>query len=99
MCIVSFSPFWLYVVCSWSGNLLLITNYTNYIYIRLIGLVGRMFANSPGDLASTLCHVIPKISKMVLDTSLLNTQQYKVRSKGKVEQYGEKSGSLPYTSM
>ena len=36
---------------------------------------------------------------MVLDTSLLNTQQYKVRIKGKVEQYRETSSVLPYTSV
>ena len=30
---------------------------------------------------------------MVLDTSLLNTQQYKVRIKGKVEQSREKSSA------
>ena len=34
---------------------------------------------------------------MVLDSSLLNTQQYKVRIKGKVEQSGEISITLPYT--
>ena len=32
---------------------------------------------------------------MVLDTSLLNTQQYKVRIKGKVEQPREMSNPLP----
>ena len=32
---------------------------------------------------------------MVLDTSLLNTQQYKVRIKGKVEQSRERSSALP----
>ena len=32
---------------------------------------------------------------MVLDTSLLNTQQYKVRIKGKVEQSREGSSALP----
>ena len=37
--------------------------------------------------------------KMVLDTSLLNTQQYKVRIKGKVEQSRERSNALPYTSV
>ena len=31
-------------------------------------------------------HVIPKTLEIVLDTALLNTQQYKVRIKGKVEQ-------------
>ena len=35
---------------------------------------------------------------MVLGTSLLNTQQYKVRIKGKLEQSLEWSGALPYTS-
>ena len=29
-------------------------------YIRLIGLVGRVFANGPGDLGSILGRVIPK---------------------------------------
>ena len=41
--------------------------------------------------------VIPKTLKMVLDISLLNTQQYKVRIKGKVEQSRERSSALPYT--
>ena len=45
-----------------------------------------VFANGPGDLGSIPNRVIPKTFKMVLDTSLLNTQQYKVRIKGKVEQ-------------
>ena len=34
---------------------------------------------------------------MVLDTSLLNTQQYKVRIKGKVEQSKERSSTLNYS--
>ena len=34
---------------------------------------------------------------MVLDTFLLNTQQYKVRIKGKVEQSRERSSALYYT--
>ena len=38
--------------------------------------------------------VIPKTFKMVLDTSLLNTQQYKVRIKGKVEQSRDRSSTL-----
>ena len=37
--------------------------------------------------------------KILLDTSLLNTQQYKVRIKGKVEQSREKSSTLPYSSV
>ena len=51
----------------------------------LIGLVSRVFANGPGDLGSIPGHVITKTLKMILDTSLLNTQQYKVCIKGKVE--------------
>ena len=34
---------------------------------------------------------------MVLDTFLLNTQQYKVRIKGQVGQYLEKRSALPNT--
>ena len=64
---------------------------------RLIGPVGRVFANGPGELGSIPVLVIPKIKKMVVDTSLLNTQQYKVRIKGKVEQSRERSSTLPYT--
>ena len=54
-----------------------------------IGLGVRVFANGPGDLGSIPGRVIPKTQKMVLDTSLLNTQHYKVRIKGKVEQSRE----------
>ena len=56
-----------------------------------------MFANGPGDLGSIPGRVTPKTLKMVLDTSLLNTQQYKVGIKGKVEQPREMSSALPYT--
>ena len=63
------------------------------------GLVGRVFANDPGDLSSIPGRVIPKTLKIVLDTSLLNTQHYKVRIKGKVEQSRERSCALPYTSV
>ena len=45
----------------------------------------RVFANGPGDLESIPGRVIPKTLKMVLDATLLNTQYYKVRIKGKVE--------------
>ena len=62
-----------------------------------IGLAVRVFANRPGDLGSIPGRVIPKTQKMVLDTSLHNTQQYKVHIKGKVEQSREKSSALPYT--
>ena len=59
--------------------------------------MGRVFANGLGDLGSIPGRVIPKTVKMLLDTSLHNTQQYKVRIKGKVEQSRERSSALPYT--
>ena len=65
----------------------------------LIGLVGRVFANGPGDLGSIPGSIMPKTLKMVHDISLLNTQQYKVRIKGKVEQSRERSSTLPYSSV
>ena len=40
-----------------------------------------------------------RLKKMVLDSSLLNTQHYKVGFKGKVEQSRERSSALPYTEM
>ena len=64
------------------------------VIIRLIDLVGRVFANGPRDLGSIPGHVIPKTLKMVLDTSLLNTWQYKIRIKGQVEQFRERSSTL-----
>ena len=59
----------------------------------------RVSANGPGNLDSILDRVIPKTLKMVLDTSLLNTQQYKVRIEGKVEQSRVRSSTLLYTSV
>ena len=64
-----------------------------------IAEVGRVFTNGPGDLGSIPGCVIPKTLKMVHDTSLLNTKQYKVHIKGKVEQSGERSSAIPYTLM
>ena len=57
------------------------------------------FANGRGDQSSISGQVIPKIKKMVLDTSLLYIQHYKARIKGKVEQSKEKSSTLPNTSV
>ena len=67
--------------------------------LQCIGAVGRVFANGPADLGSIPGCVIPKTLKMVLDTALLNIQQYKVRMKGKVEQSRERSCAFPYTSV
>ena len=69
-----------------------------YLQYWLISLGGRVFANGPGDLGSIPGRVIPKTIKMLLDTSLLNTQQYKVHIMGKVEQSRERSSALPNTS-
>ena len=59
--------------------------------------MSRIFANGPGDWGSIPGRVIQKTQKIVLDTASLNTQHYKVRIKGKVEQYTEWSSALPYT--
>ena len=56
-----------------------------------------VFANGPGDRGSIPGHVIPKTQKVVLDSALLNTQHYKVRIKGKVEQSREWSSALSNT--
>ena len=36
---------------------------------------------------------------MIFDAFLLNTKQYKVQLKGKVEQSRERGSALPYTSL
>ena len=68
------------------------------IYIKQdIGIIVRVFTNVPGNPGSISGRVTPKTQKMVLDTSLLNTQHYEVRIKGKVEQSRKRSKALPYT--
>ena len=64
---------------------------------QAIGLMSRVFANGPGDQSSIPGRVIPKTQKMVLDAALFNTQHYKVRIEGKVEQSKKWSSTLPYT--
>ena len=54
--------------------------------------------NCPGDMGSIPGCVIPKTLKMVLNTFMHNTQQYKLRIKGKVEQSRERSNA-PNTSV
>ena len=66
---------------------------------RAIGLMNSVFTNGLGDRGSIPGRVIPKTQKMVLDTTLLNTQHYKVRIKSKVEQSREWSSVLLYTSV
>ena len=47
--------------------------------------MGRVLTNGLEDLGSIPGRIIPKTLRMVLDTALLNTQQYKISIKGKVE--------------
>ena len=56
--------------------------------------MGRVLTNWPGDRGSIPGRVLPKALKMVLDAALLNTQYYKVRIKGKVEQSRVRSSTL-----
>ena len=53
----------------------------------------RVFANGSGDWGSIPGRVIPKTKKKVLDASLLYTEHYKLRIKGKVEQSRERSSA------
>ena len=62
-----------------------------------IGMMVRVFANGPGDQGSIPGRVITKAQKMVLDASLFNTQQFKVRVKRKVKQSRERGRALSYT--
>ena len=61
--------------------------------------MGRVFTNGPRDLCSIPSRVIPMPLKMVLDVALLNSEQYMVRIKGKVEQSSGRSSALPYLSV
>ena len=59
-----------------------------YIYIyMLIGIVDRVFTKGLENQGLIAVWVTPKTLKTVLDTSLLTTQHYKVRIKGKFEVY------------
>ena len=55
------------------------------------------FDNGPEDRGSIPGRVIPKTKKLVLNATLLNTQHYKERIKGKVELSRERSRVLHYT--
>ena len=48
-----------------------------------IGIMVRVFANGPGDLGPIPGRFTPKTQKMELETSLLNTEHYKVQVKSK----------------
>ena len=61
--------------------------------------MSSVLTNGPEDRGSISGRVIPKTLKMVLDASLLNTQHYKVRFNGIVEQSREWSSALSYPSV
>ena len=61
--------------------------------------MSSVFASGPGDRGSILGRVIAKTQKMVLDAALLNTQHYKIRIKGKVDQFKEWSSAFSYTTV
>ena len=61
--------------------------------------MSRVFTADPGDRGSIPGRVIPKTQQMVLDATLLSTEHYKVRIKGKVQQSRELSSAFPYTSV
>ena len=86
-------------LCSY--YLLKVCNYfcknISYIHWGLFGIMVRVFANGLGELRSIPGRVIPKTQKIILDASLLNTQHYKVRIKGKVKQSREMVSTLPFT--
>ena len=69
------------------------------IHVLIFSNLLKVFANDPGDLGSIPGRVITKTLKMILDTSLLNTQQYKVCINGKVEQSRERHRACPYISV
>ena len=61
--------------------------------------MSKVLADGPGDRGSPPGRIIPKTPKIVLDTTLINTQLYKVWIKGNVDQSREKSSVLSYTSV
>ena len=79
--------------------LTLINKWTSYTLRPACWHCGRVLTNGPGDRGSISCRVIPKTPNMELDTSLLNTQHYKVRFKGNVEQWKERISPFFYTSV
>ena len=62
-------------------------------------MMSTVLPNGSGDVVSIPGRVKPMTQKMVLDASLLNTQYYKVRIKGKVEKSIERSSALPYSMV
>ena len=90
LCLVVWESHWVYIYIYIFCEVFFFFFVHNYmISVPDIGLAVRVFANGAGDQGSIPGRVIPKTQKIVLDASLLNTQHYKVRNKGKVEQSRE----------
>ena len=65
-----------------------------YQFIDLHWRQNRVFTYGPGDRGSIPGRVLPKIQNMIPDTSLLDTQYYKVRINGNLEQSWKKGAVL-----
>ena len=76
-----------------------LNTYWSYQFVYYRNFPTVLYITYQLDQVSIPGRVIPKTQKMVLDASLLNTQDYNVCFKGKVEQSREKSSALPYTSV
>ena len=84
---------WQYSLFCWGCRICWFLSCILITYNWLLGLVGRVFVNGLWDLGSIPGRVIPKTLKIVLDTSLLNTQQYKVLLRVKWSNPGK--GAVP----
>ena len=81
-----FATLWLFLI---SSSLIIFIYIYIYIYISTLAQWLKCSSNGPGDQGPIPGWVIPKSQKMVLDASLLNTQYYKVRIKGKLSNPGK----------
>ena len=95
---ISFQVFYMPTFLKWSLKIFITWNIWTIDFIlivlsRLIGLVGRVFANGPGSRGSILGWLIQKTQW--LDTFLLKTQHYKVLIKSRVEESRGRSSVPP----
>ena len=67
--------------------------------IRTIGLMSRVLANGQGNRGSLPGRVKPKTQKMLLNTTLINTQHYNVCIKGKMGQSRDRICAISITSV
>ena len=82
-------------ISNWWERVFYVFKILSTILDRFFGQVGRVFANGPEDLGSIPGRVMPKTFKMVLDTSWLNTQHYKVLSRVKWSNPGKGVAPFP----